>query len=238
MKLKDKTIIVTGASSGVGREICALLATEDCNVVGVSRSKAEVIDEINDKGWKGIWVKADVSDEKQMEKVFKTAKRKFKSIDGIVNNAGILLKKPIEKTMFEDFEKIVHINVWGELVGCKLAKKYIKKGVIVNASSDVGLEGKKNLSVYSASKFAIIGLTQSLAKEFHPKIKVYAITPRRIATPMSKSIGNSPVLVAKAYVKALKGELGIKSGGHYIAGNRKNAEKRWKKVPTVEIKNR
>ena len=108
--------------------------------------------------------------------------------------------------------------------------------VIVNAASDVGLKGKKNLSVYSASKFAIVGLTEALGKELAPNIKVYSIAPRSIATGMSKLRGNSPVLVAKIYVKALKNEIKVKSGGHIIVGKEKDADKAWKKVPSVNIK--
>lgn len=240
MKLKNKTIIVTGSSKGVGREICALLTNEGNNVVAVSRSRAEVVDEINEKGWEAIWVKADVSNEKDMENVFKRAIKKFRKVNGIINNAGILLSKPIDKTNYEEFDAIMKVNVRGVFIGCKLAKKYIKEGVIVNAASDVGLphHGKKNLSAYTASKFAIIGLTEALAKEFYPKIRVYAIAPHSIATGMSGFKGNSPVLVAKAYVRALKEKIGIKSGGHVVVGTIKDANKKWKKVPTVRIKSK
>ncbi len=237
MRLKNKTIIVTGASHGVGREICALLAMEKVNVVAVSRSKANVVDEILEKGGKAIWVKANVTNMKEMENVFKKAKKKFKAIHGVVNNAGILLSKSLKETSIEEFNKVMEVNVKGEFIGCKLAERYMKKGVVVNASSDVGYKGKPNLSVYSASKFAILGLTESLGKELKPEISVYAITPKSIATGMSNFKGNNPVLVAKAYVDALKENLKLKSGKHKIVGTDKNANKSWPNgVPTVKIK--
>lgn len=239
MDLEDKTIIVTGASRGIGREICALLFLEKAQVVAVSRSKPEIVDEIKSRNGKALWVRADVSDEKQMENVFKKAKKHFKEIHGIVNNAGIIISKKIEKTSYKDFDKVFDVNVRGEFIGCKLAKKYIKKGVIVNTSSDVGLpnHGKRNLSVYSASKFAVMGLTESLAKEFSPKIRVYAVNPHSVATSMSDFKGNSPVLVAKKYADVLKEKAGIKTGGHVIAGTEKDANKKWKEVPSVRLDN-
>lgn len=237
MRLKNKTIIVTGASRGIGREICVLLAKEKVNVVAVSRSRADVVDEINKHG-RAIYVKADVANEKQMENVFKKAKKHFKKIDGIVNNAGIIISKPIVKISYEEFDNLIKVDVRGVFIGCKLARKYIKKGIIVNASSDVGLthHGKLNLSAYTAAKFAVIGLTESLAEEFKPSIKVYAVCPHSVATGMSNFRGNSPCLVARVYIKVLKEKAGIKSGGHIVAGTLKDANKDWKKVPRLTCK--
>lgn len=235
MNLKGKVVIVTGASHGVGREICALLSKEQAIVIGVSRSFARVVDEINASGGKALYLKADVSNEKQMETVFRKIKQKFKHIDAVINNAGVLLSKSIDKTSYKDFDFVFNVNVRGEFVGCKLAKKYMAKGVIINASSDVGLMGKPCLSVYSASKFAILGLTQSLAKEFK-RIKVFAVTPRSIATGMSDFKGNSPVLVAKKYVDILKHSEKFSSGKHFIVGTNKDANKVWKSgVPSVKL---
>ncbi|MAH03777.1 oxidoreductase [Candidatus Pacearchaeota archaeon] len=236
MNLKNKNIIVTGASRGIGREICALLGKEGANVIAISRTKANVTKFVEDCGCKANWVKADVTNERLMENVFKFAKRKFKRIDGIINNAGILVSKPISKTTYKEYDTLMKVNTRGVFTGCKLAKKYMRNGVIVNASSDVGLQNhaKPNISAYVASKFAIIGLTESLAKEFKPNIRVYAVCPHSVATGMSKFKGNSPVLIAKTYIKVLKEKAGIKSGGHIIAGTLKDVHKDWKgKVPTV-----
>ncbi len=236
MKLKESVIIITGASQGVGREICALLSKEKAIVVAVSRSPAKVVEEINNSEGKAIWMKADVSNEKQMENVFKKTKQKFKKINAVINNAGILISKPISNIDYKEFDQVFKVNVRGEFIGCKLAEKYIKKGVIVNASSDVGLFGKPNLTVYSSSKFAIIGLTESLAKELYPKIRVFAVTPRSIATGMSKFHGNSPVLVAKKYIDILKNAEKLKSGSHFIVGKESDSNKNWKNgVPTVKL---
>lgn len=235
MDLKKKVVIVTGASSGVGREICALLAKEKARVVCVSRSFPKVVEKIKNYGGEAVFVKADVAKEKQMENVFLTAKRKFGKIDAVINNAGILISKPIDKTSLDEFDKVFEVNVRGEFIGCKLAKKYMKKGVIVNASSDVGLYGKPNLSVYSSSKFAIIGITESLAREFK-NIKVFAVTPRSIATGMSNFKGNSPVLVARKYVWILKNATKLKSGKHFVVGKEKDATRPWKNgVPSVKL---
>lgn len=229
MNLKNKTIIVTGASEGIGKEICEHLAEEGANIVAVSRSRAGVVDDINhsNKG-RAIWVKCDVSKEKQFENVFKIAKKKYKKINGLVNNAGILFnhpKKLIEKTPFEEFYLTMMVNAGGVWIGCKLAKKYIKKGVVVNAGSVAGLPGmgSPKLSAYNGSKFAIIGMTNALAKEFGKDLRVYAVAPHRVATKMGKFIGNPPQLIARKYIQVLKETAGIKPGQYVIAGTKKGA---------------
>ncbi len=228
MNLKNSTIIVTGSSRGVGREICALLAKEKSNVVAVSRTRADIVDEINKQRGEAIYVRADVSNEKQMENVFKQAKKHFDKIDGLVNNAGVLFHKPIEKTSYEEFDLTMNVNVRGTFIGCKLAKQYIKNGVIVNIASVAGLprRGQKNISAYQASKFAIIGLTESLGDEFKPNIRVYAVAPHRIATQMSKFIGNPPSTIARVCIRVLKEKAEIGPGKYIIAGTLKQANKK------------
>lgn len=236
MDLKNKTIIVTGASRGIGREICALLGREGANVVSLSRTPAKVMKFVEECGCKAKWIRADVTKERMMENVFRYAKRKFGRIDGVINNAGIIIPKPIDKISYGEFDKLVAVNVRGVYTGCKLARKYMKKGVIVNASSDVGLlsYAKPNLSAYIASKAAVLGITGSLAKEFGSNIKVYAVCPHSVATGMSNFRGNSPVLVAKVYINLLKERVKVKSGGYVIAGTLKDANKNWHgRVPTV-----
>jgi short-subunit dehydrogenase len=99
----------------------------------------------------------------------------------------------------------------------------------------IGLIGKPNLSGYCASKFAIVGMTEALGKEFK-KIKIYSVCPRAVATSMSNHKGNSPVLIAKAYIKLLKGKTKIKNGGHFLVGREKDSRKVWKNgVPTVKL---
>ncbi len=126
--LKNAAIIVTGASRGIGKEICMFLAKEGSNVVAVSRSKADVVDEINKQGGKALYVKADVSNEVQMENVFVKAKKRFRKVDGLINNAGVLFHKPLDKTTFKEIDLMLNVNIRGTIIGCKLAKKHIKKG--------------------------------------------------------------------------------------------------------------
>jgi len=225
MNLKNSTIIVNGASRGIGREICLLLAKEKSNVVAVSRSKADVVNEIKKQGGNAIYIKADISNEKQMENVFIKTKKHFKKIDALVNNAGVLFHKPLEKTNYKEIDLMLNINIRGTIIGCKLAKKYIKKGIIVNAASVAGLphHGQKEIATYNATKFGIIGLTEALGKEFKPNIKVYAVAPHRVATGMSGFKGNPPKAIARVYIRVLKENAGIKTGEHIIAGTLKCA---------------
>lgn len=228
MRLKGKTAVITGGSRGLGREIVGQLATEGVKIVIISRSKPDIVKCINDKNGMALWAKADVRKEKQMKEAFKLAKRKCKKIDIVINNAGVLFNKPIEKTSYKEIDLTLDTNIRGVITGCKLAKGYMEKGIIINTSSVAGIpgEGHEGLATYHASKFAIMGLTESFADEFKPKIKVYAVAPHRIATEMGKFIGNHPRDIAKTYLKILKGKINIKPGKYKIAGTRKGAKKK------------
>ncbi len=179
MKLKNKTIIVTGSGRGIGEYISKRLGREGANIVLTARTIEDikkVSREINDGGGKAISIMGNVTEEKDVRNVIKTAIEKFGRVDILVNNAGVGLRKYLVETEMEEFEEVMDVNVKGVF----LYMKYIipemekHKGLIINISSGAGKTGIPTLAAYCASKFAVIGLTEAAAGEVK-NIKIVAL---------------------------------------------------------------
>lgn len=238
MDLQDKTVLVTGASSGIGREIAALLYKERARIVCVDIKESPVVSEINEADGKAIGVKADVSNEDDMRNAFDVAMKEFGSIDVVINNAGITPTKPIEETSYDEFLKTMRINTGGAFLGVKLAREVMDEGIIINTGSSQVFPhcGVKNWIAYGASKFGVIGIVSAAAKEFEGEIKLYAVNPHGTATSSSGNVGGSPVEVAEVFLKVLKQDDRYHSGSAIEAGDHDNDDKEWPDgPPTVEI---
>lgn len=194
--LKDKVVLVTGASRGIGRATSLLLAEHGANVV-VNYNKSEkdaeeVVSLINEKGGEAIKIKADVSNENEVKEMFSQIKKRFGKIDVLVNNAGIVQNNLLLMTRTEEFDEIVGTNCKGVFLCMRFATKMMMKkrsGKIINMSSIVGRYGNSGQIVYSGSKAFIIGLTKSAAKELGMYgITVNAVAPGLINTDMIKDI--------------------------------------------------
>jgi 3-oxoacyl-[acyl-carrier protein] reductase len=198
-KLKGKVAIVTGASKGIGASIAKHLAEEGADVVvnyATSKEGADrVVSEIASKGGKAIAVQADVSKEKDIQRLFTETKKSFGKVDILINNAGIYEFAPLEFISTEHFHKMFDLNVLGLLLACKEALKYLKKGSsIVNISSIAGITPGPNMAVYSATKASVDALTKSLAKELGPRgIRVNTINPGVVETEGVQALGESGV---------------------------------------------
>lgn len=183
-KLKNKVSLITGAGRGIGRGIALAMAKAGSSVVLVSRSQSELKDTariINELGGIALPIKTDISDEKQVNNMIEKALNKFGRIDILINNAGQFLEKPILDTTVEDWEKIMGANLKGMFLCTKAVLKGMmerKSGTIINFSSVGGRIGLKGKSVYSASKFGVVGFSKALSKELKPyNIKVHIIYP-------------------------------------------------------------
>jgi len=188
-KLAGKVAIVTGASKGIGAAIAKYFAAEGASVVVNYASSKEgadrVVKEINGNGGKAIAVQADVSKQKDIERLFAENKRAFGRLDILVNNAGIYDFSPIEGVTEDLFHKEFDLNVLGLLLSSKEAAKYFgpEGGSIVNISSVVSTFAPPNTSVYTGTKGAVDSVTRSLAKELGPrKIRVNSINPGMVET--------------------------------------------------------
>ena len=190
-KLRDKTILVTGGSKGIGLG-CALRAMSHGAKVAVVSLQADLcIPAIGaarlDKS-QVLAIDCDVRDEKRFAAAIGQTVSHFGSLDGVVNNAGWHPPSmTIEETSLHDFESLLRLNLTSTFLGCKLAIEHLKKskGAIVNISSEVGLIGQGSAPAYVTTKAGQIGLTRALALDLAAYgIRVNAIAPAGVMTPL------------------------------------------------------
>jgi len=207
--LGDKVAVVTGSSRGIGRAIAVRLAKEGCKVV---INYSEDLDGAKETqklcGKDSLIVKADVSKVSDCKKLIDSAVKKFGRIDILVNNAGIFDRKSLDEVNEDDWEKVISINTKSALFCSKYATAYMKSGVIVNISSYGAFRSRPNRTIYSTSKAAIIGLTQALAMELAPRIRVNAVAPGVIKTGIIKHIASSPEELKRRMTKIPLNRLG------------------------------
>ena len=189
MNLKNKVVLVTGASKGIGRATAIAFAKEGCSVVinfkSDLKSAQEVLNECNKYSKGNITIKADVTNENEVKGIFKKIKDKFTHLDVLVNNAGIFDNND-SPTNVETFNNVYENNFLSCVLVTKYALELMNEGKIVNVSSIHGRlgHGSSEAIAYSAFKAALESYTKNLAKELAPKILVNAIAPGRVATPM------------------------------------------------------
>ncbi|MBN2135687.1 MAG: glucose 1-dehydrogenase, partial [Acidobacteria bacterium] len=191
LQLENKTAIITGAGSGIGRAIAKRFAEEGAGVV-IAEIKPDagkkVEEEIRKAGHKALFVETDVSKSKSVENMVNKTIEEFGKVDILVNDAGILIKKFILEMTEEDWDKVLDTNLKGAFLCIKHSVKYMieqKKGKIVNIASMGAVIGLHNDYGYCASKGGIMSLTTSLGIDLAPLgINVNAIGPGVIDTPM------------------------------------------------------
>ena len=187
-----KTILITGASRGIGRATALSFEDKNLNIVinykKETEKAAEVVSILRKKGLNAISIQADISDYSQVVKMFDIIDETFGSVDILINNAGIASMRQCQDVSVEEWKEIFSTNVDGLFYCIKLAiPKMIsnKYGVIVNLASIWGQTGAPMESHYGASKGSVIAYTKSLAKELGPSnIRVNAVSPGCIDTDM------------------------------------------------------
>ena len=202
VKQTGYTAIVTGSTRGIGKETALLLLENGMNVIISSKNQDSVDNAIQDiylkfpsKKENMLGLKCDVSKYSDVKSLVDVSIKRFGEIDILVNNAGIVYYRSLIDTTEEEWDKTIDTNLKGVFLFTREVLPHMIKnksgGVIVNVSSGAGKSGFSNLSSYCASKFGIIGLTESIAKEVADNnVKVMAICPGGVDTDMIKDIAN------------------------------------------------
>ncbi|OCB78024.1 3-ketoacyl-ACP reductase [Flavobacterium crassostreae] len=193
--LKNKNALITGAGKGIGKAIALALAKEGVNLILVART-AEDIEKLATKvrslRVQATAICADVADINSVNKAVTKALAEYKTIDILINNAGIAAFGKFLELEPTQWERIIQVNLMGTYYTTRAVLPSMierQTGDIINISSTAGLAGNAVTSAYSASKFAVLGLTDSLMQEVRKhNIRVTAITPSTVATDMAKDL--------------------------------------------------
>ncbi|AGH37371.1 MULTISPECIES: SDR family NAD(P)-dependent oxidoreductase [Pseudomonadota] len=197
-----RTIVITGATSGIGKETALAFAKLGDNIVVSGRREKEgleVVNEIKSLGANAIFVKTDITQENEVKALIEQAVAHFGKIDVMVNNSGIAGREnvPLHQHSTENFRELIEVNVMGLFWGMKYAIDAMLKtggGVVVNLASIAGLNGIEFTSQYSASKHAVVGLTKSASLDYATQgIRVNAVAPGAIKTDILQNAINAGV---------------------------------------------
>jgi NAD(P)-dependent dehydrogenase (short-subunit alcohol dehydrogenase family) len=189
--LSGKVVLITGAGSGIGRAAARQFAAAGAQV-GITDIDKEALASTAALVPDGATVSAagDITDPATMDELTTAAVARFGRVDSLFNNVGILIMKSLLDTTAEDFDRLMHVNCLSYLIAMQRVVPEMRRrepgaGSIINVSSVGGLVALPNVSAYCPSKSAVIGLTRAAAAEFAPDIRVNAICPGGVSTPMS-----------------------------------------------------
>jgi gluconate 5-dehydrogenase len=202
--MKNRVVLLTGASRGLGRDMALTLAGAGATVLCAGRTVKELeatARAITKKGGKAHVVPLDITDEAAVREQVETIVRKHRRIDVLVNNAGVIHRENIVDTATADFRKVIETDLISQFVVARevgrhmLARKY---GRIVNISSVMAILGRASVAGYVSAKHGLIGLTKNLAAEYGPHVTANAIAPGYIRTefnvPLQKNKDFSAML--------------------------------------------
>jgi NAD(P)-dependent dehydrogenase (short-subunit alcohol dehydrogenase family) len=201
--LEGKVALVTGGTSGIGRETAVLFAKAGAKVVVAGRRELEgkeTVDLIRGAGGDGLYVKADVSKASEVEALIQKTVEKFGRLDNAFNNAGIEgVWVPLIKQTEEDWDRTIDVNLKGVWLCLKYEILQMLKqgggGAIVNMASISGLVGFSGAAAYSASKHGVMGLTKAAALETaRSKIRINAVCPGAVETPLADRVFGAPAV--------------------------------------------
>ncbi|MGY0505566.1 SDR family NAD(P)-dependent oxidoreductase [Luteimonas sp. e5] len=196
MQASPPVILVTGASRGIGRAVALSVAASGARLALIARDTQALestTSACRDAGAAEVWASPlDLADVDAISAMFRDLSGRFGQLDGLVNNAGILHEGLLGMIRPDDIDRVLAINVRAPLMLMQLAARIMsrrKQGSVVNVVSIMGSQGAAGLTLYSASKAALIGATRAAAKELAPRgIRVNAVAPGFIDTDMTRGM--------------------------------------------------
>jgi short-subunit dehydrogenase len=197
-ELGDSVVVITGASSGIGRAAALAFAERGARVALASRSEEtlrEVANECEAAGGQGLVVPTDVADEEAVQELARRTVERFGRIDTWVNNAGVMVYSFLEEVPSEAYRQVIETNLFGQIYGARAVVPYFKEqgsGVLINVSSMWAKITSPYVSAYVTSKFGILGFSECLRQELrdHKDIHVCTILPVSVDTPIFRHAGN------------------------------------------------
>lgn len=193
MKLSGKTAIITGGASGIGQATARLFAQEGANVVIADFSEAgqEVANRLQDDGHRAIYVKVDVTEEKDIQALIERTVHTYGQVDIMFANAGVANDEPADQLSLEKWQRTLDVNLTGIFLSDKYALIQMLKqgtgGAIINTASIHGHAAKAGVTAYGSSKGGVVMLTQTLGIQYASRgIRVNAVCPGYIDTPLLK----------------------------------------------------
>lgn len=214
--MKPRTVLITGSSSGIGRETAYRFAREGDEVVltyhlGAVRGRAAER-RCRDLGaGRTLLLHLDVRDEASVDAAAGRVARAFGRIDFLINNAGVGKFGRFKAQTRADIERQVRTNLEGLIRVTRAFLPLVRRGV-VNIASAAGEEAYAEMTVYCATKFGVRGFTQALAQEY-PKLRLCCINPDGTATRLSGYVGRPPAEVAEVIFRTVAGRIPVKRGG-------------------------
>ena len=193
-----QVVVITGASSGIGRATATLLARDGARLVLAARRKEaleEVAEECRALGGEALVVPTDVTDERAVEQLAAAAIETFGGFDVWINNAGVVMYARLEEAPSDALRKLIDTNLMGQVYGSQVAVRHFRareRGVLIQVGSALGLFAAPYLSAYVASKFALVGLSSSLRQELRSlkHVHVCTVLPAAIDTPIYQQAAN------------------------------------------------
>lgn len=194
--LQGKSVLVTGASRGIGRAIALEFAKQGANVAvnyaGSENKAQKVVEEILQLGVKGFKIQADVSNESDVKGMVKEVISQFGQLDILINNAGVNKDNLLMRMKESEFDQVINTNLKGAFLCTKAVTRQMMKqkaGRIINVASIVGVSGNPGQANYVAAKAGVIGLTKTTAKELASRnVLVNAVAPGFISTDMTDAL--------------------------------------------------
>lgn len=195
--LQDKTAVVTGAGSGIGRGLAQELSNQGCNLALSDINDvalAETAAMLKGKGRVETW-KVDVADRAAMIAFARDVIETFGAIDILINNAGVALEGAFEDNTYDELDWIIGVNLWGVIHGCKEFIPHLKtrpEASLVNLSSIFGILAAVDFSAYNITKFGVRGLSEALRQELKDtNIQVTCVHPGGVKTNMARNARSS-----------------------------------------------